>query len=500
MRKYIFSQKAVLSLVTLAILVTGCEKRGDTGLFVPAPCPIEVPDGVLESGKFSFGYMKVPELHAYPDGKTIELAVAIHKCQGESATLEPLVLITGGPGMSDIDTFVPELFGDLGTLFLDNRDVVVIELRGLKYAKPNLILPEIDNLQLYLSDKSLSVEESLALYMDSLQGAYDRLEREGVNLSAYNDYEIANDIAYVMEQLHYDTFSVFGSSFGTLVAQHLLLNHSEKLASVTMNALVDINRALPGMHTNSIRALENIFNACENDPELSKAYPNLKNRFLATLARLNERPDTLEITYGKTGALYRVPLNGNKLSVWLFGNMYWDAQIPATLDRILSGDYSQIIEQPGMIFPLEDFSYGLSLSIILAEYSNFEADDIPLNNEYADYVKGCGLMPFSPYFLNRAREVWKVNDIQNKNIRLVSDVPALVFSGALDHVCPPNYARDLSASLEHSYVYVFPGIAHSPIDAGACGIMMMKEFVDHPAKAPDSSCLQDFSEGFNLPD
>ena len=491
-------KKASLGFIVLAFLLLGCNQSSDTGKFVKAPSPIKVPDGLEESGKFSFGYMKVPELHKNPNGNTIELAIAIHKCQGDSASNEPFVMVTGGPGMSDIDNFVPDLFGDLGALFLNNRDIVIIELRGLKYSKPNLMLPEIDNLQLYLADKNLSSEKTIVLYMDSLQSAYDRLIQEGVNLSAFNDYEIASDIVYVMGQLNYDKFSVFGSSFGTLVTEHLLLNHSEHLVSVTMNAVVDINKALPGMHTNSIQALENIFIKCENDPELSKAYPDLKNRFLSTLKRLNESPDTLNIDYWKTGEKYKIPLNGNKLSVWLFGMMYWDAQIPSTLDKILSGDYRQIIQNPGMIFPLNEFSYGLSLSIILSEYSNFNDEDIPLDNEYADYVKGCGMMLFTPYFLSHAKKVWKVNDIQNKNISLVSDVPTLILCGELDHVCPPKYAKDLSRNLENSYLYVFPGIAHSPIDFGSCGIMMMKEFIDNPAKAPDSSCLQEFHSGFIL--
>ncbi len=489
-----------LSLIILAVSFVGYAQNSNTGKFLKAPCPIDVPEGLEESGKFSFGYMKVPEFHAYPDGKTIELAISIHKCQGDSATHEPMVLVTGGPGMSDIDAFVPDLFGDLGALFLNNRDIVIIELRGLKYSKPNLLCPEIDNLQLFLADKHLSTEKTIELYMDTLQSAYNRFEQEGVNLSAFNDYEIANDIDFVMVQLGYEKFSVFGSSFGTLVTQHLLLNHSEHLVSASMNAVVDFNRGLTKMHTNSIQTLEDIFQRCEDDPELSQAYPDLKNRFLSTLTRLNENPDTLDIRYEKDGKMYKIPLNGNKLSVWIFGQMYWDAQIPSTLHKILSGDYSQIINDPGMIFPLHEFSNGLSLSIILSEYSNFEEADIPVDNEYVDFVKGCGTMIFTPYFLNQAKEVWKVNDLQNKNISLVSDVPTLMFGGEMDHVCPPNYAMDLSKNLKNSYLYIFPGIAHSPIDVGYCAILMMKQFVDNPSQAPDSSCIQEFKSGFNLPE
>ena len=120
---------ALSSLIILAVLFVGCTQSNNTGKFVKAPCPIDVPEGLEESGKFSFGYMEVPEFHENPTGKTIELAIAIHKCQGDSATHEPLVLVTGGPGMSDIDAFVPDLFGDLGALFLNNRDIVIIELR-----------------------------------------------------------------------------------------------------------------------------------------------------------------------------------------------------------------------------------------------------------------------------------------------------------------------------------------------------------------------------------
>ena len=169
----IMKMNVALSLFVFTVFCVGCKTINDTGKFVKAPCPIDVPEGLEESGKFSFGYMEVPEFHAYPDGKTIELAIAIHKCQGDSATHEPMVLVTGGPGMSDIDAFVPDLFGDLGTLFLNNRDIVIIELRGLKYSKPNLLSPEIDNLQLFLADKHLSTEKTIELYMDTLQSAYN---------------------------------------------------------------------------------------------------------------------------------------------------------------------------------------------------------------------------------------------------------------------------------------------------------------------------------------
>lgn len=486
--------------IIFSVLHIGCNRNSDLGKFIPNTCPIPVPQEVLDSGKFAYGYIKVPEFHKKPNGKPIELAVAVFKCRSDSATLEPLVLNTGGPGLSNMDNFVPDLCSDLGNLVLNNRDVIIIELRGLKYSKPNLFCPEIDNLQMYLVDKNLSVEETIDLYMDTLKVVYNRFTQEGINLSAYNSFEIANDIVYIMQQLGYEMFSVFGSSFGTLVAQHLLLNHSEHLVCAVMNATVDMNKGLYGMHTNSINALDTIFEKCKNDEKYAVAFPDLKNEFITLLDKLNAQPETLAIKYPVDGKTYNVVLNGKKLAVWLFAEMYWNTQIPLTLHKLLSGDYSEIQQRPGLIFPIYEFSTGLSMSIFLTEFPDIRDDYIPLDGEYADFVKGCGTLIFTPYFLKQAQKVWSVNDVSSSKNLIETDVPTLMLSGEMDHVCPPSYAIELSKKMKNAHLYIFPGVAHSPIDVGTCGILMMKEFIDNPLKAPDNSCMSSFQGEFITPE
>ena len=56
-----------LSLVILSVIFVGCTQKNNIGTFVKAPCPIDVPEGLEESGKFAFGYMEVPEFHEEPD-------------------------------------------------------------------------------------------------------------------------------------------------------------------------------------------------------------------------------------------------------------------------------------------------------------------------------------------------------------------------------------------------------------------------------------------------
>ena len=88
-----------------------------------------------------YGKISVPEFFENPRGNTLELAVAIFKCRADSSQHDPLVLCSGGPGSSNIDDFVPALAGGLGNLFLQTRDVIIIETRGLKYSGSFLQIP-----------------------------------------------------------------------------------------------------------------------------------------------------------------------------------------------------------------------------------------------------------------------------------------------------------------------------------------------------------------------
>jgi hypothetical protein len=90
----------------------------------------------------------------------------------------------------------------LGKLFLNERDIVIIESRGLKYSKPNLVCPGLEELQLSLLEKNLTADETIDLYLDTLQSAYNRFIDEGVNLSAFNSLEISLIVFVIVIQVN----------------------------------------------------------------------------------------------------------------------------------------------------------------------------------------------------------------------------------------------------------------------------------------------------------
>ena len=112
-------RKSIILIVLFALLLIGCNRGNNLGEYVQTTCPIPVPQDLIDSGKFTYGFIKVPEIHNKRNGKTIEIAVAVFKCKSDTATHEPLVLCAGGPGSSNLDSFIPTLTAGLGDLFLN---------------------------------------------------------------------------------------------------------------------------------------------------------------------------------------------------------------------------------------------------------------------------------------------------------------------------------------------------------------------------------------------
>ncbi len=480
-------------------LLMSCDTQGQTGKFVEATCPLELPADILESGKFLYGHMSVPEFFKHPGGKTLELAIAIFKCRTDTSLHDPLVLCSGGPGLSNMDDFVPALAGGLGDLFLQTRDVVIIETRGLKYSGSFLQIPELEELQLSLLNQNLTADQTIALYLDTLHAAYARFEKEGLNMSAFNTREISNEVAFVMKELGYGKFSFFGTSYGTEIAQYLMFNYPERLASVVMNGTMDITLGGHHMHTSLISTMEALFEELQSNSEYAEAYPDLKGRFLRKMAALNNSPDTLRLTYRKTMEEYDVLLNGNRVALWIFHQMYANTQIQMSIQKIVNGDYSEIIANPGLIFPVPEFSTGLNLSVFLSETKDIQPESIPVEGEYAVMVKGIALSLFGPYFWEQAQEVWPVNGAVPP-AQIETDIPVLLLSGQMDYLCRPSYAKQFAQNQQNSYLFLFEDVAHSPVDKGECAIMMLKEFFDNPKRAPDASCMDGFHHEILVPE
>ena len=105
------------------------------------------------------------------------------------------------------------------------------------------------------------------LEVDAMAACHARLEKEGINLSAFDSLENASDIDAVRQALGYSQINLYGVSYGTLLSLHLMGQHPEILRSVILDGVVppQTNFILESVQSEN-RFFNLLFESCEQGP------------------------------------------------------------------------------------------------------------------------------------------------------------------------------------------------------------------------------------------
>jgi len=95
-------------------------------------CSLTSPAGRQVDAKC--GTLTVPEDRANPDGRQIDLHIAVIPAITRSPEPDPVFLLAGGPGQSAIEAF-PATFSLLFNIHQD-RDIVLVDQRGTGKSNP----------------------------------------------------------------------------------------------------------------------------------------------------------------------------------------------------------------------------------------------------------------------------------------------------------------------------------------------------------------------------
>jgi pimeloyl-ACP methyl ester carboxylesterase len=501
-------------LVTLlfGLIVLSCAGEQQTekvtsqiGVFEEAPCLVQFAEPENEEDAARCGYVTVPEFHRDPNGRTIRLAVAVFPGTGETTAPEPLVIAPPGPGTSALANIGPEVASGVGAPLRALMDVVLIENRGLPLSEPALMCEEIEDAALDRLQQNVSAKETLELQQESIRACRERLATEGINLNAFNFVEIAADMAMVITALKYEKFSIYGTSAGTVVAQHVLRTYPDRLRSVVIDSTAPLGRKTLQAENpnNGARALHLLFEACANDPDCSKAYPDLASKFDGVIAELNENPVTVATQDPRTGEELKLVFNGDRLAEALFMAVAQTSMIPALpgfIHSLIQEDYEVLKTIPWAAMPPTNFAHGLGFSAMCSEFNTLNEEEILLEGRFPNFEASLADMSWGPKAFIRNCAVWDVESLAPMTRTAVrSDVPTLLLTGELDTMTPPAWTRDAAETLSNGYVYELPGFGHSPTFSGACPASLALQFLKDPTVAPDASCISNMKVSFNVP-
>ncbi len=439
-----------------------------------------------EVARIECGWVVVPEDYAEPDGKTIRLAVAILKTNNRNPAPDPIVYLSGGPGGGVVE-FAP-LQSTFMVDMLLNRDLILFDQRGSGLSQPALDCPEL--LEMVFQQTELSAEEKL----QPVSECYERLEKEGVNLPAYNTLNNAADVDSLRTALGYEQINLLGGSYGTRLALTIMRNHPDGIRSVILDSSVPAQQnTFVSIGENFDHALQTLQDGCNADLLCRAFYPDIRGTYYQLFDQLNESPISFEIKNPLTQQFQTVYVDGYGLADMVFMGLYSRdsiQRVPATLYSTLNGDYTilESVAQP----PIQTssmLSYGMFFSMMCADSTaNISQEQIiDAADQYPEAI-AMRQSILGEYGFG-ACALWNVPPVTNNSAPVISDIPTLVLAGQYDPITPPAWGQQVAENLSNSFFIEFPGVGHG-VTNNPCPMNFAAAFIDDPTRQPTSGCVE----------
>jgi pimeloyl-ACP methyl ester carboxylesterase len=261
-------------------------------------------------GDIVCGTLDVPENWSDPEGRRIQIGYLVLESTAAQPMPDPVVFLAGGPGSSPLTS--GEIWARFFAGLRQERDIILFDQRGTRLSSPlrceaytklmALVLPpeEDDSAGVpappdypaELTNPEEILEKSREQYGPSADACARQLMESGVDLGQYTTIASANDAVALVKALGYDDYNLYGISYGTRLALEVMRNHPESgLRSVVLDSTYPPEiKTYELLSISSHEVAMQLFADCERDPACNAAYPDLKTRFIALLARLRTEP------------------------------------------------------------------------------------------------------------------------------------------------------------------------------------------------------------------
>lgn len=363
-----------------------CLLEHPAGMRVAARCgSIEVPAGVTT---MTVGFAVLPSTSAEPG--------------------LPLVMLSGGPGQSATRDFVA-LSASLGRL-REDRDVILVDARGTGRSTPLRCKDERP-----LADRLVGVgdDEVLAACLAALP----------VPTAALTTSHVVDDLERIRGALGIARWHVLGVSYGTRVAAMYGVVHPDATASLVLDGVAPLDRALG----DDIPA--------DMEASLLALGAAVRDDFMAVKAALATAPVTVTVPHPTTAKPLTLTLTAAMANSAVRMCLYADETrgiLPAILKAARGGDHAALAASFGMTLDaLEGTIHGpVNIAVVCAEDVPFMTErphpkDAAFDDERPSMRKACGIIapvaaPFRPTRITP---------------------PTLLLSGEFDPITPPHHAR-----------------------------------------------------------
>lgn len=466
---------AACALAALALVPHGAAATAALEL---APCRLEHPSR-LAAIAAECGRLRVPEDPGRAGGGMLELAVARVPAISARKADDPLFVLAGGPGLA-ASTFYASVAGAFARIRRE-RDIVLVDQRGT--GGSNALACELDR---------GVVERAATDVLEAETGRCLRALQTRADVALYTTSLAVRDLDAVRAALGYRRLALYGSSYGTRVAQHYLRRYPQRVRALILDGVVPPEVALgPGVATAAQRALESILGRCAAEPACHAAFGDPAASLRKLRAQLAARRVSVTLPDPTSGELRTIAFGPDHLATVLRLQSYSAEQaalLPLSLHQ--GAERANLVPLAGQFLlatgALEQLAYGMHNTVACSEDVAFFAPFGERASLRETYIGAAQVEA-----LETMCRLWPRGPVDGDfKAPLSSRVPALLLSGGDDPVTPPAYGAQAQRGLPNSRHVVIAGLGHGLLGAPCMDRVMARFLADPDPQALDLSCLR----------
>lgn len=428
------------------------------------------------------GKLEVFENRQTNSGRKIALNIAVIPSVSAYPQPDPIVFLAGGPGQAAVK------LGQGAYQILHKarreREIVLLDQRGT--GKSNPLDCNDKNKNLTLAEKLVDPDAPA-----QMQACLQKLDAAPEHYTTPN---AVADLDAVREALGYDKLNLFGISYGTRMALSYLRAYPQHVRSAMLDGVAPTALKLPlyaGRDT--LSALQRTLDDCIKDTDCKKLAPDLQQDVLQISEALEKAPVKISLNHPATNESTELLMNQRIFASSLRSILYrvsYASMLPLTIGEAKKGNFTPLIAQTtAYSADLEDsMSLGMFMSVICAEdvaqigQGEIERLANPLFHAdmFESLLKTCAIWPKGKIPPAHAAPV-------------ISDVPVLLMSGALDPATPPLWGELVAKTLSRSKHIVAENLSHN-VSPHGCFPQLMADFLKAGnADKLDAGCVKNFS-------
>lgn len=471
------------ALLIISGVLTGCggtTRESESASKIPmTPCHLSAPGSDVRLPA-QCGTLTVYENHATQSGPEIGLHIAMIPAISRTPESDPVLFITGGPGGASTQDFVAA--SGAFRRMNEKRDIIMIDQRGTGRSHPLACSEPEEGL-------NLNDEDALKAEIDKC------IEEMDADLSFYDTEAAVHDLEQMRQAMGYDRFNLYGVSYGTRVAQTYLRTYPENVRTLILDGIVPQDEALGvSIAGDAQKVLDEVFARCAADQDCSRAFPNLPEALAGLLDRVEKEPVLVRLDDPYTGKPIETMFTRNKLGM-IIRLFSYTAETAALLPLLIhdahtTGDFGRLAAQSMIVTEQLEGSVnsGLGNTVVCSE-------DVPFFRKRGEFVGDAQAEEdayLGKYYhqMEKLCKYWPAASISPEfKTPISSDVPALLLSGELDPVTPPENGEHIAETLSNSLHLVAPGQGHGVLLRG-CTYRLATEFVDRGTlEGLDTGCV-----------